>query len=100
MNNRYAILPVVNSDQVIIIDATLYSTLRRHRWYIPKGLYAGNPRPYTIVKKNRKRRQLRLARIITKAPEGRYPKHLNGNFLDCRRGNIELVSWRDDAGAA
>lgn len=98
MSATYALLPVVNHDKKIIIDASHYPILCRYRWYVPRGRYAGNPRPFTYVKKDGKERQLRLARIITKAPDGMYPKHINGNALDCRRENMELVSWRDDAG--
>ena len=36
--------------------------------------------------------------FFPKAPEGVYPKHLNGDVLDCRRVDIKLVSRRDDAG--
>ncbi len=98
MKRRYALLPVVNDDRSIIIDANLYPILSRYRWYIHGGQYAGNPRPFTTVRKDGKERQLRLARAITKAPQGLYPKHLNGNFLDCHRANLKLVTWRDDAG--
>lgn len=97
MTDTYALLPIVNDHRKIIVDACLHPILSRHSWYIPRGVYAGNSRPFTIVKKNGKDSQLRLARIITKAPEGMFPKHLNGNALDCRRGNIQLVSRRDDA---
>jgi len=95
----YALLPVVNDDRSIIVDAPLHPTLSRYRWYMPKTQYAGAPRPYTIVRNGGKYRQLRLARIIMKASDGLYPKHLNGNVLDCRRGNIELISRKDDAGS-
>jgi hypothetical protein len=98
MPNAYSVLPIVNSDRTIVIDTSLYSVLSRYRWYIPKSQYAGNPRPFTTVRKDGKVRQLRLARAITKAPQGLYPKHLDGNFLDCRRANLKLVTWRDDAG--
>lgn len=99
MNYSYALLPAVNDERHIIIDASLHPVLSRYRWYIPKGPCAGNPRPFTIVRKGTKERQLRLARIVTKAPDGLYPKHLNGNPLDCRGENIELVSRKDDAGS-
>lgn len=99
MSATYALLPIVNDDRRIIVDSTIHAILCRYRWYIPRGRYAGNPRPFTYVKKDGKYRQLRLARAITKAPEGLYPKHLNGNALDCRMENMELVFWKDDAGS-
>ena len=98
MSSTYALLPVVNSDEVIIIDAPLHAILKRYSWCIPKGIDAGNPGPFTRVKENGKERQWALARVVTKAPYGLYPKHLNGNFLDCRRANIELVDIKDEAG--
>ena len=98
MPKAYSRLPIVGCDRTIFIDTFLYPVLSRYRWYIPKSQYAGNPRPFTTVTKDGKISQLRLARVITKAPHGLFPKHLNGNFLDCRRANLKLVSWRDEAG--
>lgn len=98
MKYRYAILPITNSDKKTLIDADLFSTLSIHRWHIPKGRYAGNPRPFTTIRNNGKARQIRLARVITNAAKDLYPKHLNGNPLDCRRENIELVENKDKAG--
>lgn len=98
MTNAYKLLPIVNNAKSIVVDAPLYPILSRYRWYLPKSHYAGTPRPYTIINRNGKYHQLRLARSITKASDHQYPKHLNGDPLDCRRGNLELVSTRAEAG--
>lgn len=42
--------------------------------------------------------QVLLARWITRAPPCRFPQHLNGDVLDCRRVNLRLVVSRGEAG--
>jgi len=98
MCNRYAVLPIVNSDNFIIIDADDWPVLKRFRWYIPRDRYPTSPRPFTVFKEGGLRHYKRLARVITRAPKGMYPKHLNGNPLDCRRENLALVTNKALAG--
>jgi len=97
MREVVAFLPVVNSDKVIVIDAHLKPLLAKRRWYLTKSTYSGTPRPFTIAKEEGKEKQYRLARLLTKAGPWEFPKHLNGNILDCRLKNLALVGRRDDA---
>ena len=97
MDGRFATLPIVNSDRVVIIDHHLHPLLSRHRWYLPKSSYSGTPRPFTISHEGGKAKHYRLARLLTKAGPREFPKHLNGDVFDCRKGNLVLVDRKDDA---
>ena len=95
----YATLPVVNDDRRIIIDAALYPALSKHSWYIPKGFHNANPRPFTSLPlPSGKLKYVALARCIAGAKGRQFPKHINGNALDCRGENIALMVTRGEAG--
>jgi len=107
-----------------IVDPEDYEELARYNWYAvqsPRGFYA--QRSVSVKAKNGRSGQenVRMHRVILKAPEGKFVDHINHNGLDNRKSNLRIctmqqnswnmrkqrgnctsqykgVSWRKDAG--
>lgn len=105
MPTQYATLPVVNKEERIIIDAKYYPILIKAKWYLPSGMYNPSQRPFTFDPDTRPepqrnksgKRFVSLERALMKPTQRQFVKHLNGNLLDCRKVNMELVTTRDAA---
>ncbi|HEX6957766.1 MAG TPA: hypothetical protein VF194_07250 [Ferrovibrio sp.] len=95
------LIPMEPEDHVIV-DEDFAQVLARHwrrGWSIrrePQGLR----RPALIIPNGmRWKDRVRIARLVTHAPPNRFPQHLNGDVLDCRRANLRLVVSRGEAGS-
>lgn len=91
----------VRPDGFVVVDDDFAQVLARHwrrGWSIRRAI-DGQHRP-TLVIPNGTRwgQRVRLARLVTQAPPHLFPKHLNGDVLDCRRANLRLVPIRSEAG--
>lgn len=85
----------------VVVDEDVARVLAKHwrrGWSIRRDC-GGQHRPLLVVPNGtRWGRCVRLARLVTQAPLHLFPKHLNGDVLDCRRANLRLVPIRSEAG--
>jgi len=83
-----------------VVDRDVYDSglLRRGSWRLnDRTCY--RPRAYTPNHRVRYRGfpgTLYLERLIANAPIGKFVRFKNGNTLDCRRANLQLVDQRSD----
>jgi DNA-directed RNA polymerase specialized sigma24 family protein len=54
------------------------------------------PRAYTYDIAGGRHRRLYLERFVTNVPPGKFVRFRNGNTLDCRRANLEVVDRRSE----
>ncbi len=92
-------LPIVDSNEYLIVDDRPGQWLRRHDFRIYRTRI-GHCRPYFMfrVEHGKWPRCIPIARwVVGGYRTGMYAKHLNGDVLDCRRINLEAVRTRGEA---
>jgi len=100
-----ALLPIRRGGHVIVNDdiAQALEPLLAMGWWIYRP-NQGTHRPYLVstsrkTPRSRWPEQAPLARIVLGAiPKTLFPRHSNGNVLDCRRENLTLTVSRGEAG--
>jgi hypothetical protein len=87
----------LTQGKVAIVDDEDYPELAKYKWYAAKqrtgNFYAVRMPP--MVNKHRGTR-ISMHRVIIEPPEGMETDHINGNGLDNRRGNLRVVSSREN----
>ncbi|WP_341703840.1 hypothetical protein [Ferrovibrio sp.] len=90
----------MHPDGFVIVDDDFAAALLkcwRRGWSIRRERQ-GLQRPELIMPNGGWGQRARLARLVTQAPPHRFPQHINGDVLDCRRQNLRLVASRGEAG--
>ena len=79
------------AGMVILMDDADYPLVEKYRWYIQSihGLF------YAQAKKDGK--SIYMHRLITNAPIGLVPDHINFKGLDNRRENLRLVTLAENS---
>ena len=95
-------VPVFKGGMVValaVVDDDMVEHLYRWRWQLDRKGYAHrNPSAYKLVQRGkkvvRKRtcKNIKMHRIVAGAKPGEYVDHVNGNTLDNRRSNLEVVT--------
>lgn len=85
---------ILSNGYVTVVDASYLRLLKLYRWHGKKcngGVYAARS---TTKKANgqRKTYTILMHRFIMNAPKGLQVDHINGDTLDNRRHNLELVT--------
>ena len=86
----------LSQGKVALVDDEEYGRLSQNKWYARKSrntYYASRMSPHI----NGKRHQIQMHRVIMMPQNGMETDHINGNGLDNRRGNLRLVSIRENA---
>lgn len=77
-----------------IVSTADYAKLNKHKWcakksavnwYAARGVWSPKTHTVTII---------RMHRIIMHCPKNKQVHHKNGNTLDNRRGNLQIVTDR------
>lgn len=76
---------------VAIVDAEDYESLTQWKWHFNKG-YAVRKAYVGVVDGKEKYKNIRIHRLVIKAPEDLQVDHINGNRLDNRKSNLRLCS--------
>ena len=88
----------LTQGKVALVDDCDYEELSKYRWYAHKNyntFYAQRKSPRDPV--TRKRNIILMHVIIAGTPNGMETDHINGNGLDNRRGNLRVVTTRQNA---
>jgi hypothetical protein len=98
LNDEYVVyVGLVNSHLEMLLSSSSWhriSAVHGPHWHVVK---AAERKDWEVVKAIRKRggavgpRRPRLARLLAKAGSSQQVTHLNGNPLDLRDGNLEVV---------
>ena len=75
-----------------VVDADDYATLSQYSWYAKWGGNQVGPYAARSKREGRKVRTERMHRLLMRCPRGMEVDHLNGNMLDNRRHNLEIVT--------
>jgi hypothetical protein len=78
----------------IIVDDDKFEELNRFTWFINRYAYTSVPNKYI---KSDKKTQLPMHRYLTNCPKGLEVDHINGNKLDNRLENLEVVTHEVNA---
>jgi hypothetical protein len=93
-------LPIVGSDDHVILDDDVADFLLRRRLRVYRPNH-GNRRPFFNIPRKRSSRwpkSVTIARWLSDGYRtGMFARHVNGNLLDCRRENLLPVERRADA---
>ena len=91
----------IRSGGHVLVDAHFADWLLQcwgERWAVRRDTH-GQRRPLLMLPYPAgKWTDYRLARLVSRAPPNLFPKHLNGDVMDCRRANLALVRSRGEAG--
>jgi hypothetical protein len=83
-------IPLINSDQVTLVDDNDYEEVSKHRWrlrlngYVQSSSKIGGKQPY-------------LARFVLNTPKGLETDHKNNDPLDNRRENLRIATRSQNA---
>jgi hypothetical protein len=83
-----------NKGIEVIIDDHLFEELSKLKWYQIKTGYV-----YSTKRVDGKQKNTYIHRLITNAPKGMEVNHINGNKLDNRLENLELLTKSDHINA-
>ncbi len=83
----------LTKNQYAIVDNDDYEWLSKFNWCFTAGRSSYAVRQ---IGTNKKSKHLSMHRAITKAPEGSYVDHINGNTLDNRKCNLRLCTNREN----
>ena len=78
-----------------IVDDEDYPDLSKYRWYAVKLGNTYYARRHPLGKKGNGG-FIHMHRIVAGTPKGRDTDHINGNGLDNRRGNLRVVTRREN----
>lgn len=65
------------------------------RLYKPYVTCNNNTAPYFLHAKDRSKKSVVVARVLTNCPDDMRVTYINGNSLDLRRSNIKLISLQE-----
>lgn len=85
--------PKSETSVFAIVDRVLLPSVSQAQWRLCTTT-RGRPRAFTYAKTDMGTRKLYLERLVSNAARGRFVKFRNGNTLDCRTGNLEVVKER------
>jgi len=88
-----------------IVDPEDYEELSRYKWYAvrsPRGFYAvrsakANGLSHAVQNGRIGQKNVRMHRVILKAPEGKFIDHINHNGLDNRKSNLRICTMQQNA---
>lgn len=92
-------MQIVRKRGIILYDKVDHKIVSKHKWYIGRKktgytwvyTFVSDPSVFNGV------RQLKLGTLLLKPKEGFLVDHINGNPLDCRRKNIRIVTYLQNA---
>ena len=76
----------------VIVDDDIAETISKQSWFIKKGGYGHGSYVARSIREGNKIKTIRLHRWIMNAPKGFEVHHKNGNSLDNRRENLEVLT--------
>jgi len=81
-----------------LVDPEDYEKLSKYNWYAvrsPRGFYAVR----SVNAKNGRsgQKNVRMHRVILKAPEGKFIDHINHNGLDNRKSNLRICTMQQNS---
>jgi hypothetical protein len=79
----------------VVVDEDVYQWAKEYRWYFSKST-TGAARVYAAPRANEP--IIHLARVVSNAGPEDYPRFIDGDGLNCTRGNIVLERDRNLAG--
>lgn len=81
---------------VCVISREDFRSVSRLKWHVHfsrgKGKKEGRPYARTTIRG----KHIYLHRFLTNAPSSMHVDHMNGQTLDCRRGNLEIVTHEEN----
>jgi len=94
-------IPLTQSQETLVDDED-YEYLMQWKWQAAwspgvKGFYVVRPQLKDEYTTRAERKQVKMHRVITNAPNGKHVDHINGNTLDNRRINLRIVTARENA---
>jgi len=90
--NNFHDLPILDlpSGHRVILDPEDYRRLRHYRWFLKRS----RSTVYVVrrERRNQKDRLIRMHRQVTRCPPHLTVHHINGNPLDNRKSNLQLLT--------
>jgi len=83
------IIPLTNSNKVVLIDAVDYKQVSCFTWFLKTG--KGGSYAARSVRIGKHVITIRLHRFIMQPADGQDVHHKNGNKLNCCRKNLECI---------
>jgi hypothetical protein len=80
----------LNTGETVKVDDADYDWLSKHKWYAKASAY--NVYACRSSYNNGRRETICMAREIMQCPKGKEVDHINGDTLDNRRENLEIVT--------
>ena len=83
---------------MVLIDEEDWDRVSQHIWHLNKNDRNKHKNVYYVVtgSKNAPKRRTRLHRLIMNCPDNKVIDHINGNTLDNRKINLEIVDRKDN----
>ena len=78
-----------------IVDQDDFEKLKEYKWHVADN--GRNQYAIRTAQRGNKRCRCAMHRVISQAPEGLFVDHINHNGLDNRRGNLRIVTAKQNS---
>ena len=85
------------AGKICVVDPEDYEELSKYKWYAvrsPRGFYAVRSAKAKNGRSGQK--NVRMHRVILKAPEDKFIDHINHNGLDNRKSNLRICTMQQN----